>query len=355
MIDISELMRRLAAKDTSPEDLVACALRNLYSLECNYAVENKLVLRNSIRACVAYVKLLYDYGQLMGLARAYLLHRIKVLEVREDDLKMEKSMLRGITPPLRENVPQNNILSPRIGKKSGFDGQDSDQELDIILDTRMIQEINKSELILLDINRRLKEKKSVLEDLEQEMEQTSSTLLTSVDLSISPLEMDIDNIDGSSRVERTQVFKSTNRPRDGGARITLPIDTKMEMEKENELYLPSQGAHGISRGRHGGTPVAAASSSGKSTVEAVSGSALAAQAATAERCEAISSELRISEGCTLMIEAQGVEEQVPVNVEEKSQAQRVKRKALVSQGAVSPSREELEKSHGRKWMFRGCR
>lgn len=70
VIDVQKLMRRLVERRVTPEDLVSCAVRNLYSLEQNVP-EYKIAVRNNIRACVVYVKLLYDYGQNMDLARAY--------------------------------------------------------------------------------------------------------------------------------------------------------------------------------------------------------------------------------------------------------------------------------------------
>jgi len=83
LIDISKLMERLSMNGAAPEELIGCAIRNLYSIENYFMLENKTTLRNNIRVTIAYVKLLYDYGQQMGLARVYLLHRIKILEVRE--------------------------------------------------------------------------------------------------------------------------------------------------------------------------------------------------------------------------------------------------------------------------------
>jgi len=104
IIDIRDLMNRLVSYNVTPEDLIGCALRNLHSLEAKFMIESRLALRNNIRATTAYVKLLYDYGQQMCLARAYLLHRIKVLEVRENDLFSEISMLRGLSPPAGEEL-----------------------------------------------------------------------------------------------------------------------------------------------------------------------------------------------------------------------------------------------------------
>lgn len=99
IIDISDLMKRLSMNNVAPEELIGCAIRNLYSAENYFASEHKTTLRNNIRATIAYVKLMYDYGQQMCLARTYLLHRIKILEVREQDNQAEISILRGLTPP----------------------------------------------------------------------------------------------------------------------------------------------------------------------------------------------------------------------------------------------------------------
>lgn len=116
LIDINDFIRRLVANNITPEDLVARTLRNLYSFKCSYIVERRIALRNNIRACIAYVKLLYDFGQHMSLAHAYLLHRVKLQEVREHDLYMENSTLRGVTLPLTEAISNNVSLGP---KKAG--------------------------------------------------------------------------------------------------------------------------------------------------------------------------------------------------------------------------------------------
>jgi len=61
IINISDLMKRLALNSVSPEDLTGCALRNLYSVEAYFVSEGKVTLRNNIRSTIAYVKLLYDW------------------------------------------------------------------------------------------------------------------------------------------------------------------------------------------------------------------------------------------------------------------------------------------------------
>jgi len=47
IIDIRDLMNRLALSNATPEDLISCALRNLHSVEANFMSENKSVLRNN--------------------------------------------------------------------------------------------------------------------------------------------------------------------------------------------------------------------------------------------------------------------------------------------------------------------
>lgn len=165
-IDISELMGRLVAEKITPENLVACATRNLYSLKRSTIAEHKPALRNSVRACIAYVKLLYDFGQHMDIARTYLLHRIKLHEVREHDLHLENSIIRGLTPPTEDVIPlcSDASLIPNDRGCSYSQDKESDPELEIILDTRMIHEIDVSKAALQDISRRIEDKKNVLKD-----------------------------------------------------------------------------------------------------------------------------------------------------------------------------------------------
>lgn len=97
VIDVQDLMNHLMGKGVTSEKLIACAIRNLKSLELLFATENRVALCNNVRTTIAYVKLLYDSAQQSSLARMYLLHRIKIMEVRENDLTSEISLLRGQT------------------------------------------------------------------------------------------------------------------------------------------------------------------------------------------------------------------------------------------------------------------
>lgn len=94
VLDICELIDWLRNKRISSKELIGRITRNLYSIEQEFMNRDLLHKRNTIRAIVAYVKLLYDYAQQSELARMYLSHRIKLLEVREFDLQQEYSVLR---------------------------------------------------------------------------------------------------------------------------------------------------------------------------------------------------------------------------------------------------------------------
>jgi len=292
IIDISDLMKRLSMNNVAPEELIGCAIRNLYSAENYFASKHKTTLRNNIRATIAYVKLMYDYGQQMCLARTYLLHRIKILEVREQDNQAEISILRGLTPPA--NGPSSS--GGRLEMQDVFRDQylqeqdkESDTELEIILDTRMINEIDQSKAALYDISRRIEDRKNVLLKLENQMDNVSSQLLSSIEQSSSSfLELERKDNSCSSRVERTQGSDTSNRPKEGDARITSPKTIyNMDNAQGHEENLPSQGVLGSPRDRHGGAPDAAGSTvlgrkSSEGTVGVASASAPADQAATAE-------------------------------------------------------------------------
>jgi len=175
------------------------------------------------------------------------------------------------------------------GKRLQEQDKKSDTELEIILDTRAINEIDQSKAALHDIIRRIEEKKNILLELEDQMDNVSSQLMVSTEHSSSSfLEMERKDNSCSTRVGRTQDSYSSNRPREGDARITSPkhkINMASTMESEKEL--PSQGALGSPRDRHGGEPDAAGSTvDGRESSEGTAGvgsvSAPAAQAATAE-------------------------------------------------------------------------
>lgn len=205
IINIQDLMSRLVKDGITPEDLVACAIRNFYSAESSLVAKNKICLRNNIRATVAYVKLLYDYGQQMCLARLYLLHRIKLLEVRDHDHNLEISLLRGLSPPLEKFAPNSDETNIKHWNSSCSNYQDkvSDQELEIILDTRMIKEIDLPKAALHDISNRIEDKKNALFELEQKIEDAFSIFLSSIEQGTSTLESEHYISGSSSRVERT--------------------------------------------------------------------------------------------------------------------------------------------------------
>jgi len=131
-----------------------------------YIVENELKRyrssnRNSVRAVIAYVKLLYDFGQQMLLSRSYLLHKIKLLEVRENDLNLEISVLRGVTTPVGVGHPSFGSATRNASGGGGCE-QGCETELDIIIGTRMIKEIDYSQGVLQDLSLRIAEKKKTI-------------------------------------------------------------------------------------------------------------------------------------------------------------------------------------------------
>lgn len=98
ILDIPEYMSAMNRNNISPEEIFGRAIRNLHMVENYFAEKYNLALRNNTRATIAHVKLLYDYGQQMSLARVYLMHRIRIFEAREHDFNAELSVLRGVTP-----------------------------------------------------------------------------------------------------------------------------------------------------------------------------------------------------------------------------------------------------------------
>lgn len=283
MIDIQSYMTRIIEEGVTPEDLIVRAIRDLYFIERYCIDRNNCMMRDKVRITIAHVKLLYDFGQQMGLARMYLLHRIRLLEVRENDMNLEISMLRGLTPPSENLLSQLSGENEQSRNYGSLDqDKESDQEMEIILDTRIINEIDMSKAALLDISRRLEDKKCALMDIEQEVEDASKTLLNSFESGAS-LSFEHHTSDSSNRVERTLGPVTSKRPREGGARIMPPKHiTKMDRTMEKEENVLPQGEFGVSRGRHSGEPDAARSSSDEGTVGAASASAPAEQTVTAE-------------------------------------------------------------------------
>lgn len=137
-------------------------------------IRNELI-RNRLRAVIAYVKLLYDHGQQMALSRTYLLHKVKLFEVRENDYLSEISILRGISPlTVSENpLGTNDLNESQSAKRSPLQGKVNDMELGIIIDTKRINEIDQSHLVLLNISQRIADKKQVLLDIDKQLDQIS--------------------------------------------------------------------------------------------------------------------------------------------------------------------------------------
>ncbi|GAB1869618.1 Reverse transcriptase [Camponotus japonicus] len=290
LINIQNFMSEIMQNEIDPETLVKRAIGNLYSIENRVAAVGGLGLRNDIRAVIAFVKLLYDHGQRMTLARVYLLHRIKLMEVREQDNNMEISMLRGITPTYdsgklsTSHIEADNIL--KQNSELNAQSKDSDDELEIILDTRMINDIDVSKAALHEISRRIEEKKEILYELDREIEDVTNRCFISVE-DTSVLESEHFTSRSSDRVERTPGYESPKRSRVDGARYSSSIINEMDKSQDKEIKLLPQEELGASRGRQGGVPDTAGSpvhgrESCKGTDGAVSTSAPSEQAATVE-------------------------------------------------------------------------
>lgn len=166
ILDINTLVDRLTQDKVSPQEWIT---RNLYYIKrcCNLADANHL--RNKIQATIALIKVLYDISQQMALARVYLMHRVKLLEVRECDRNAEISIMRGVTSSIEERLSfggrtHRDVLYDEMEKK--------DHELEIIMDTKMIGETDQSKELLMDINNQLTDKKRSLLDIEHQINLT---------------------------------------------------------------------------------------------------------------------------------------------------------------------------------------
>lgn len=241
-VDVGEMVDRLRRSSVTQEEIVGRAIRRLYSIEEDlrrYRSRN----RNGVRTVIAYVKLLYDFGQQMFLSRLYLMHKIKLLEVREDDLNFEISMIRGVTPVINEGSPSSGSTAGNtVGDVNR--GQSCDKEMDIALDTRIIEEIDHSREVLQDLSQRIAENKKTLVDIEREADEISASFVLSRDS--HKIESEQDTSRCSKGLERSQELCMINRSRVGDTRSMSPNYTNytnMAMLKENEETLPSQGEY----------------------------------------------------------------------------------------------------------------
>jgi len=163
ILDICELMDRLPRNNISPKELIGQTIQNLYSVK-SYFMSLNTTIRNNIRATIGYIKMLYDFGQQMSLARMYLVHKIKLLEVCGNDLNAEISVLRSQSFPSGESPSFGSVINK---ERSQDEKEEEDEELEIILDTRMINEIDQSKYLLNNISQQIADKKKVLLDIEQ--------------------------------------------------------------------------------------------------------------------------------------------------------------------------------------------
>lgn len=287
ILDISKFMETLTRHNISSEELIGRSMQNLYSLETNFLSRSQLKSRNCTRETIAYVKALYDMCQQMSLARIYLLHKIKLLEVRETDMTAEISILRGVSSP-SEGASLERDVSQGLNELSRSQDPDVDDELEIIMDTRMISEIDQSKVVLMDISQKIEDKKQLLSHIEKQMDDASS-FLTSINEShkSSMPDEELHYSLCSVGIERTQEASFESRSRSGDSRMLSPKYIEMAMSQEKEINLLPQGELGTPRGRHGGEPDTAGSTvsvrkSCEGTGGVASASAPPAQVATAE-------------------------------------------------------------------------
>lgn len=199
----------------------------------------------------------------MALARLYLLHKIKILEVRERDRCAEISVLRDESPDEEGSCSINVLASkPEVTHTS------EDDELSILMDARMIKDIDQSCSALQCMRQLLSEKNQELQEIEKSMDGISTTHLAH-EASMSNFEPL--NISGSSGVKCTCLYRASSHPRDGGTRMLPPKINNMAMSQEKDNCLLPQGEFGAPRGRHGSAPDAAGSTaieweSGEGTV-----------------------------------------------------------------------------------------
>lgn len=95
LIDVVSLIDDLLREGIAPEELIIGSIRELHYLEDHPLICYNIGLKNRIRTIIAHSKILYDFDKRMQLARAVLLHKVKLLEVRDEDNKIEISVLRG--------------------------------------------------------------------------------------------------------------------------------------------------------------------------------------------------------------------------------------------------------------------
>lgn len=106
ILDIQEYMSMISRNNTPPEEIFGRAIRNFYIMENYFTGKQHLALRNNARATIAHLKLLYDYGQQMSLARIYLIHRIlEYLKHGSTILGLNLASLGGRHPPRRVGRP----------------------------------------------------------------------------------------------------------------------------------------------------------------------------------------------------------------------------------------------------------
>lgn len=306
VLNVYVLINDLLRNNTSPEELINKAMQNLYAIESEFMYPNKVESRNSIRATTAYLKMLYDFGQRMYLARVYLLHKIKLLEVKENDLNFEISVLRGLSSSPGEACSQLGDSNHSTDAKNR--PQFEDTEIEIILDTRIIDEIDQSKLALHNISEQIASKKKALSDIDRQMDDVSSFLTSSREMQdTSILETEHNNIN-CSRIEQIQELGSLNCSRVGNTRKLSPnLMLNMDMSQEMEKTLLSQEEIGTSRGRQSGEPDAAGSiATGRELYEDTTGmdssSVSVAQVVTGEFSNIVTEEVTFNESQIIQYE-----------------------------------------------------
>lgn len=254
LLDVEDLIDNLNRANVTPEELIGRAIRELYGLKEHHAFSRKLYHRNKLRAVIAYIKVMYDFGQKMLLANV-LLHRIKLIEVRDEDQSTEISYLRGNSSD--ENRPSNKELDD-FSTTGLPPSVEVDSMEDMIMDcAERVRTIDRTQRSLSKLSGEISRARILLED-------TNSTSRTDLTMTTGAT-MDLER-------GRSPPLEKTNH-----------YYFDMAVHKEKDMKLLSQEDFGNSSGRHSGAvPGAALSSSNEGNPCADAVAALGDSITTAE-------------------------------------------------------------------------
>lgn len=249
---IDEFMRQ----NMTPEDLIGRLTRDLLSLDRFLASTSQPRYQNAARACIAYSRMLYNFGQMMFSARAYLLNKIKILETKERDLNQEISFLRN--PPSDEGDELSDIRRGEldVSTMSAHRNPDPSEEETLslehstmVLDREIILSgMDKSQRSLCNLSEAIVERMKSLQEIEIKMVIASNDTLgdhqCEGDAGNSPPTILWESIKEPTRPprsERTGDCDIANRSRGGVPRSQTRSINDMAMNKEQELTIEDFG------------------------------------------------------------------------------------------------------------------